>query len=804
MKGGMQFADDNDPEYGNISLYGNSNGDEQKNLQFKKKEVQTHSKLKDGNHLSFNLYNIESFYEYEQKTFDLSKLDDDINSIEHLYLCGFLTKWDRKELFIKKGKVGEEGNKEENKASNKAKHFKAIGETLYKLSKMIKKVPDKITYKIQIILAHSTEKKALCIIFNMSNIDERYYDLLKEYLLDIDTLFSDDKILEGKIEPSQLENLIEFTNEKLVIGPDPEIPKSKIRFLLGLLFSNAKVEATETVEGKNVLQLEKKLKAKLSYNALLEKFTPTQIEEAFDAASIDKKKYETLTDKLGQVQSSSSGGGKKKKLIRGGALTPEDQKIFKIMLESLEKTDTKKKYDEFFKKNNEDLLQYESMVSTKTPAESGSAQAVIKEEGAAATEQEPAEPAAPAEAALSTPAAATANAPAPETEANKLKLKTQFLLKLLFSILPAAQAAAQAAAPVAAQAAPPAAAPVAAQAAVDSLGLGAVRDTDENAEPAAEAAPSAPAAEAEAGLGTTAKQAATTQAPVSGTVSAESAATAPPAAEAEAESAATAPPAAEAVTAAAPPSPAADQQQAAKSEPAAAEPAPVAEPAATTEAEAAVAAIFKDINPIIYNMAFIVKKDSIFDIGRFNLRYEKAKVAAATKAAAAVAAEAAAAATKAAAAVAEEAEKAADKAQEIVDVAKELIRAPAVSVSDGVIKLRAAKKAAAKAKAAAAKAKEAAAKAKAAKGEAVVVAKGVEEATNAATKFAEDGDAKAAAKEAEEAAIKKTTVETLAEKAATAAEDAKAAAKEAEEAATAAADAETGIRNLIFYYNAPL
>ena len=38
MKGGMQFADDTDPVSGYISLYGNSNGNKQKNLQFKKKE----------------------------------------------------------------------------------------------------------------------------------------------------------------------------------------------------------------------------------------------------------------------------------------------------------------------------------------------------------------------------------------------------------------------------------------------------------------------------------------------------------------------------------------------------------------------------------------------------------------------------------------------------------------------------------------------------------------------------------------------------------------------------------------------
>lgn len=229
MKGGMQFVDINPPVSGQLSFNGNGN---EKNLQFKKKEVQTHSKLKDGTHLKFTLYNIEPFHEYENKTFDLSDLGDDmkdINSIEHLYLCGFLTGWEKKEFFIKKGKVGDEGNKTEN---NK-KLFEEIGKALNKICS------DKIKYseKIQIILAHSTEKKTLCIIFNMSGIDSKWYDLLKKIYLP-DTSFSDEKILEKKIEPSQLENLIEFTNENLIII------NPKTRFLLGLLFQNEKVEAT--------------------------------------------------------------------------------------------------------------------------------------------------------------------------------------------------------------------------------------------------------------------------------------------------------------------------------------------------------------------------------------------------------------------------------------------------------------------------------------------------------------------------------------------------------------------------------
>jgi hypothetical protein len=231
MKGGMQFFDRQPPDTGYISLYGDGDGDEQNKLQYTKKTVQTHLKTEDNKSLIFTLYNIESFNKYENENFDLSNLSDDIidiNSIEHLYLCGFLTKISRRELFIKKGKVGEEGNKET--------RFKAIGKTLYKLlSENIKIKTEKIKDKIQIILAHSKEKNTLCIIFNMSNMHSNYYKSLKNSLPY--TLFSDEKNLEKKIEKSQLENLIEFTNEKLVIKPIAD--SSKTRFLLGLLFQDA-------------------------------------------------------------------------------------------------------------------------------------------------------------------------------------------------------------------------------------------------------------------------------------------------------------------------------------------------------------------------------------------------------------------------------------------------------------------------------------------------------------------------------------------------------------------------------------
>lgn len=218
MKGGMQFFDTNTPPTsGFLRLYGNV--DEKNPLLYKKKDVQTHLKTKDNVPLIFTLYNIESFDEYKHDTFDLSNLADDMEDIDHLFLCGFFTGLTRKELFIKKGK--------DNKGS-----FKAIGKTLHKLCEN----PKKSSGKIQIILAHIRKQKALCIIFNMSNIGESSYNLLKESLSD--TSFSDDKILEGQIGPSQLENLIEFTNENLIII------NPKTRFLLGLLFQNEKVEAT--------------------------------------------------------------------------------------------------------------------------------------------------------------------------------------------------------------------------------------------------------------------------------------------------------------------------------------------------------------------------------------------------------------------------------------------------------------------------------------------------------------------------------------------------------------------------------
>lgn len=201
MKGGMKFVDTTDPQSGQISFYGNDDN----KLQYKKKKVETHLKIKDGTQLKFTLYNIESFNEYEKEDFDLSNFGNDmkdINSIKHLYLCGFITNWWRKDLFIKKNKKG--GGDGE---SNKDKHFKAIGETLYKLCTELKKGSE----KIQIILAHSTDKEALCIIFDMSNIDSKYYDLLNKHLTD--TLFSGEIELMGKITKSQLENLIEFTNK---------------------------------------------------------------------------------------------------------------------------------------------------------------------------------------------------------------------------------------------------------------------------------------------------------------------------------------------------------------------------------------------------------------------------------------------------------------------------------------------------------------------------------------------------------------------------------------------------------------
>ena len=240
MKGGMQFVDNAHPISGKLSLC----GDGKNLLQYKQKEVKTHLKIKDEKHLQFTLYNIESFNEYAKDDFDLSEFD--MKDIEHLFLCGFLTKITRKELFIKKGKEGDN-----------EKSLKEIGKTLYKLSEELKNDPNKITYKIQIILAHSTDKKALCIIFNMSDIDSEYYDLLKKYLPD--TLFSDEKELMRKVTKSQLENLIEFTNEKLSIEPKIE-PKADIT--LGLKWEDAGNEEPLIGDQYNNDNLEKALKGK--------------------------------------------------------------------------------------------------------------------------------------------------------------------------------------------------------------------------------------------------------------------------------------------------------------------------------------------------------------------------------------------------------------------------------------------------------------------------------------------------------------------------------------------------------------
>ena len=205
MKGGLQFVNIKEPA---VPKYLSLCNDGKNILYYKQKEVETYMIRKDNTPLRFTLYNIESFNKYENKTFNLPNLGDDINSIEHLFLCGFLKKMINKNFFIKKGKH-----------KNNNKSFEVIGETLHKICANLK---DKGSEKIQIILAHSTEKKALCIIFNMKNIDSKYYNILKNSLPD--TLFSDEKFLEGKIEISQLKDLIDFTNEKLVIKS--EISKS--------------------------------------------------------------------------------------------------------------------------------------------------------------------------------------------------------------------------------------------------------------------------------------------------------------------------------------------------------------------------------------------------------------------------------------------------------------------------------------------------------------------------------------------------------------------------------------------------
>jgi hypothetical protein len=231
MKGGVEFIKtDENPETKNLSLY----GDDATQLQYRQVNVQTYLKLKDDTHLKFTLYNIEAFNKYEKQEFNLTPLGIEHNDINDLFICGFLTKWTRKELFIKKGKVNK------NEIS-----FKEIGKTLYELCDKNKKDSD----KIQIILAHSTEKKALCIIFNMSGIDGIYYNSLKKSLSGAS--FSDKTILEGKIKISQLENLIDFTNKKLIIGPVYS-GELKTRFLQGLLFPNEIVGAPkEKVDNKS-------------------------------------------------------------------------------------------------------------------------------------------------------------------------------------------------------------------------------------------------------------------------------------------------------------------------------------------------------------------------------------------------------------------------------------------------------------------------------------------------------------------------------------------------------------------------
>ena len=248
MKGGMEFADDTPPKLGDLSLCIGG----KKKLQYKQKEVETHLKTEGNVPLRFTLYNIESFNKYENDTFDLSKFDEgmkDINSIEHLYLCGFL-----KKFFIKKNKEGEEDNKDA--------HFEAIGKVLKKLCS---DGGIKDSEKIQIILAHSTEKKALCIIFNMSNINSKYYDLLKKSLPK--TLFSDEKILEGKIEKIQLENLIEFTNEKLEIEP---ITLGKISDIES--YTNSVDNITEFDNILKIIDFFKKLKEKLGGEVQTEQY----------------------------------------------------------------------------------------------------------------------------------------------------------------------------------------------------------------------------------------------------------------------------------------------------------------------------------------------------------------------------------------------------------------------------------------------------------------------------------------------------------------------------------------------------
>ena len=194
MKGGMEFVDDNFTEIGKLKL----DGENEQN--YTKKYVKTHSKIKDDTPLKFTLYNIESFNKYSSdEKFELSNLINDFDNIEHIFLCGFLTKLTRKELFIKK-----------NIQNNNKENYKEIGRILYDIYNNKKE-----SEKIQIILVHSSDYNALYIIFNMSNINSIYYDMLKNNLST--ELFRDDKELMKKVTNTQLESLIEFTNEKLNI-----------------------------------------------------------------------------------------------------------------------------------------------------------------------------------------------------------------------------------------------------------------------------------------------------------------------------------------------------------------------------------------------------------------------------------------------------------------------------------------------------------------------------------------------------------------------------------------------------------
>ena len=255
MKGGLQFINPDDTiELNTLSLYGDD-----KNLKYKKIEVQTNLNLVDGKPLKFTLYNIEDFNEYKKEEFDLKNLD--INKdITHLYLCGFLTNWRREELFIKKGKVG-----------YNVETFKEIGKALKQCNEI--KTDFK---KIQIILAHSEEKKTLCIIFDMSKRDSEYYDSLKKSLSTIKS--DDEKKLEGKIKASQLENLIEFTNEKLRI-------EQKKEAIAKILLRN------------DYVWIEQKLKIKIKYDKLVNAIGQSIIDKALEPEET-KETYDILVESI--------------------------------------------------------------------------------------------------------------------------------------------------------------------------------------------------------------------------------------------------------------------------------------------------------------------------------------------------------------------------------------------------------------------------------------------------------------------------------------------------------------------------